>query len=88
MLPALPVVHTALSSEHMLANIARPRKAREVLQDESNVQPVVWIPKHSIHNRGMHTDQIHVEMPSDGMWRYSRAVPRSDGTLSHWRAQP
>lgn len=64
-------------------------QAREVLQDESNVQPVVCVYLFDPQAVGATrlTDLDVPEMSSDRLRRYTRPVSRLDGTLPHRRPQ-
>jgi len=60
-------------------------QAREILQDESNVQPVVRYPWHNLSpppvlpvSDGEH---FTAEVPGHSLWGYSWPIPRSDGVI-------
>jgi hypothetical protein len=60
-------------------------KAREILQEESNVQPVVSVTRQLLTTI---TNRRHPEMPSDCLRRYPRSISRLDGALQDRRPQP
>ena len=64
-------------------------QAREVLQDESNVQPVVCS-QNAVDGRGKgsQANDICLEMPSNSLRRHTRTIPRSDGAVQDWGPEP
>jgi diadenosine tetraphosphatase ApaH/serine/threonine PP2A family protein phosphatase len=60
------------------------RQAREVLQEESNVQPVVRVTART-YDISAHSCS---EMPRHSLWRHTRTISRPDGTFQDWWTEP